>query len=757
MIYLILFFVFLFFIFSRCHDHKKPIILDHETLSQKNFKYDSTIFHICFCFHQGEIYLLKLGNEYAKSYMKILEQITKSNITVYYQLQVLYMFTIIFPLMYIFFSYMYHISSFLFNVVKEDLYQKRDNRKIIFYLVFREKANKINHYTMASSDMKYPVYVRFADGSCVQRTAPGNVTFGKLREILRTCRPEGFEGEKTAPRFRLTWVPAYFEDSQTIPVLEEQYKTNSEELVRVYHVFESLGTGPKRYSILLESSEDYGDKRSRQVKWRAKCQKNNLFSCNVLIQKSQSFGMAGWMIIRKLVCCLTISISAILYIKDKHYIGTKMRQTFRFFLRFLFLFFYIFFALLQDFIIQKPTPKKGKQAEKYLPMGGVMAKTDHEIIRNVGKDNLIVLEVPAHVDRAKGIYVFQAKDAKSLLEFVDKINQHIWHIKIAAIFNLLPHMTEDMATEGIFREGGERTRVEELQHEIELGLLLNFHKQSKTIVFFTLYWRMPNFGSLKSNDVHTKTTLLKRCLRSIDPPLIPLEFYGQFIRIGQYNDKSQQIQQLKPLVRKLPLKNLFIMTRLVRFLHFVTYPHFFSPLFHLLTTKKKNVHKKRQNKTKIEYMKTVMATMISNTEDILPNDRELIEQDRAVNPSTYDFIGKMDQMKPMERSRGEAFAIAPNVTSRAESPHGKVAVLAAFDQCQHKISEIPPPPVSSNFQKRISVPRIDLPRSVQSQVHFFFYTKFSLIIKTFLSLLFLYVLYAYTYIRLLHFFCYFHF
>ncbi|ETO27337.1 Rho GTPase activating protein 25, partial [Reticulomyxa filosa] len=362
---------------------------------------------------------------------------------------------------------------------------------------------------MASAQITFRIRIVLPDGSIVQRTSIGSDTFAKIRDFLWANKQKHFTDEHQKKKKKKEE--------------EKKKQMNSEDLVRVYHVFEDLGKPPlERYTILLESPQDYGDQRCHQVNQTTRCEqikicgrykpdpKKPLIWHGYLTKCSKRTGKGYW---------------------HRRYFVYQGQTLY-------------WYQSVEAF-------QKDQKAEKWLAMGGVVARLDQEVVRASNKENVFVLDVPQHVsgEHSKDMLVLQAETSQGLRTFIGLVLQHTWNIKVATVLNILPHLKKEVDVEGIFRLAGDKTKIEKIENQIDLGM-------------------MPNFATYGEDEVHTKTSLLKRGLRFMEPPLVPTENYENFIRIGRCVDAEERAKQLKSAVSNLPLKHLLILNKLFLFLNF---------------------------------------------------------------------------------------------------------------------------------------------------------------------------------------------
>ncbi|XP_048883629.1 rho GTPase-activating protein 24-like [Brienomyrus brachyistius] len=100
---------------------------------------------------------------------------------------------------------------------------------------------------------------------------------------------------------------------------------------------------------------------------------------------------------------------------------------------------------------------------------------------------------------------------------------------------------------GLFRQPGQATLVKELQVAFDAG-------------------EKPTFDS--STDVHTVASLLKLYLRELPEPVVPFSCYQEFLQCGKrvHLERRQALEDLKKLLRELPVANFSLLHYVCRFL-----------------------------------------------------------------------------------------------------------------------------------------------------------------------------------------------
>lgn len=78
-------------------------------------------------------------------------------------------------------------------------------------------------------------------------------------------------------------------------------------------------------------------------------------------------------------------------------------------------------------------------------------------------------------------------------------------------------------------------------------------------------WKDPRF-----DDVNVVSSLLKLFIRSLPDPLLPIALYHSFIVADKLTDEAQRLNEIKHLLKKLPVHNYETLKHLVRHLNCVS-------------------------------------------------------------------------------------------------------------------------------------------------------------------------------------------
>jgi len=177
----------------------------------------------------------------------------------------------------------------------------------------------------------------------------------------------------------------------------------------------------------------------------------------------------------------------------------------------------------------------GQEAVDCLPMGGLVPDQKDPIVDE--RPHAFALNIPeswSSPSCGKTLYL-DCSNAQTKAEWVSAMTDGRIRRKACTMVQILPYIVEKFPkSEGIFRKPGHAGDIKHYMQLIDQGMYPDYDKIDRE---------------------HDLTGVMKRNLRSMSEPLLTQTKYADFVRIGRIQDVKKRVDELREIIRSLPIMN----------------------------------------------------------------------------------------------------------------------------------------------------------------------------------------------------------
>lgn len=177
----------------------------------------------------------------------------------------------------------------------------------------------------------------------------------------------------------------------------------------------------------------------------------------------------------------------------------------------------------------------GQKALDCLPMGGLVPDQKDPIVDE--RPHAFALKIPeswSSPSRGNTLYL-DCSGAQTKAEWVRAMTDGRIRRKACTMLQILPYIVEKFPKSlGIFRKAGHAGDIKHYMQLIDQGMYPDYNKIDRE---------------------HDLTGVMKRNLRSMSEPLLTQTKYADFVRIGRTQNVEKRVDELREIIRSLPIMN----------------------------------------------------------------------------------------------------------------------------------------------------------------------------------------------------------